>query len=215
MKQLKTVVTLLLLTALTFCLLTGCETEEDKIQKLSGTWYMTVSDSSDEATALLQSMSFYEEEIAFVDLDSLSYVQYVTLRPDKTYSFGYDIAGTKAQIRSFFTGAFDALYENRAELSALYDTDFKSMDPEQFRAYYADLYVENDFNALLNLFVEEAYAYDEMEAPWETGTYSIRDSRILCTVTGNTQQEYLDYSIENGTLTLTYLDGTEVYTRTP
>lgn len=213
MKKVKSILALVLVVALTACLFAGCESEADKIEKLAGTWTMVVDDTTDEALALLESSDFYEEEIALVDLTTLQYAQIVTFNIDKTYSFAFDVDGTKECVRQFLLSAFEDMYEGRASLSSTYEADFESMTEEEFRQFYAALYVVDDFDALIDKLTENAYTYDAMEEPWETGTYSIRGSKILCTITGETEAESLGYKIEDNELTLTYIDGVEVYTK--
>ena len=213
MKRVTSILAFVLVIALTACLFAGCESEAEKIEKLAGTWSMLADDTSDEARDLLENSDFYEEEIALADLNCLQYAQKVTFNIDKTYSFAYDVDGTKDCVREFYLNAFEAMYEGRATLSSVYEEDFESMTEEEFQQFYADLYVTDDFDALIDKLTENAYTYDAMEEPWETGTYSIKGSKILCTTTGESQAESLGYEIDGNQLTLTYIDGVEVYTR--
>lgn len=213
MKRVRNILVLLLIVSMTACLFAGCESEAEKIEKLAGNWYITIDDTPEEAQALLESLDFFEEEIALVDLHALQYAQVVKFNVDKTYSFALDAEGTKECVREFMQKAFEDMYADRTSLNALYEQDFGSMSEEEFGAFYAYLYEVEDLDTLLDRVANEGYDYDTLCEPWETGTYSIEGNRILCTITGEITEEYLGYKIEEGTLTLTYKDGVEVYSR--
>lgn len=213
MKRLTRVVLLLLAAAMTMGLLSACQSTQAKIEALSGTWTMVEADTEEQALALLENIDLYEEEIAHVDLTSLQYVQLVEFTTDKTYRFAYDVEGTKACVREFFTGAFDALYENRASLNETYALEFDAMTQEEFQQFYAELYDVADFATLMDEITEGAYDYEALGEDWETGTYDIVRDQILCTITGETEAESLGYSIDGDVLVLVYSNATETYTK--
>lgn len=200
----------ILMIAVLFC---GCESEEKKVASLAGTWYLTVSDSEATAQALLENVDFYPEEIACVDLTTLKSVKTVKFTEEKTYSFASDVDGTRTCTRAFFEAAFDAMYENRASLGQLYDVDFEPASKAEFRQFYADLYNTGDYAGLLDALADNSYDFEELAKPWEEGTYSIKGNIIAMTIVGESAADTLKYSIENDTLTLTYADGSEVYSR--
>jgi len=214
MKKMHRIVLLLLIVSLVACLFAGCETEEQKIEKLAGTWTMNVAGDEDQAMTLMENVDLYEEEIALVSsIDELQYVYTVTFTTGKSYNFAYDGAATKEHVRDFYVDVFDQIFESRAALNEIYEMEFDSMTKEGFLQFYADLYAYDSFDTLLEEFVNNAYDYDELEEPWETGTYNIKGDRINCTITGESEAEYITYELEDDVLTLTYTDGTEVYTR--
>lgn len=194
-------------------LLCGCESTQEKMEALSGTWYRVVQDTEEQAQLLLENIDLYEEEIALVDLTGLSYVRTVEFNMDNTYRFAYDVEGCKEYVRSFYLDCFAQLYEGRMALNETYGEDFSMMGEDAFRQFYADLYEYVDFDALIDAFVENAYDYEALSEDIETGTYNIKGEKINCTVTGETEEEYLVYSIENDVLTLTYSDAVEAYGR--
>ena len=200
----------ILMIAVLFC---GCESEEKKVASLAGTWYLTISDTETTAQALLENVDFYPEEIACVDLTTLTSVKTVKFTEEKTYSFDYDADSTRTCTRAFFEAAFDAMYENRASLGQLYDVDFEPTSKEEFRQFYADLYSTADYSGLLDALADNGYDFEELAKPWEEGTYSIKGNIIAMTIVGESAADTLKYSIENDTLTLTYADGVEVYSR--
>lgn len=213
MKKCTKILSLVMAALMIAALFCGCESEEKKIEALAGTWYMTTSDPESEAMTLLENFDFYAEEIACVDLTTLESVKIVKFTTEKTYLFAYDAAGTEACTRAFFEGAFDAMYENRASLSSLYDVDFESASKEEFLQFYADLYGAADYSELVDALVDNSYDFDALSEPWEEGTYSIEGGIIAMTILGESAAETLKYSIEGDTLTLTYADGVEVYSR--
>lgn len=213
MKIFSRIILLCLVVSMTLGLLTGCETTQEKIAALSGTWTMVVNDTEEEALELLKSIEMYEEEIALIDLTSLKYVQLVEFTTEKTYRFSFDAEATRACIREFFANAFDALYAGRSTLNEVYQTSFDEMTEEEFKEYYRLIYDVDSFETMLDVFADSAYDYEALAEDWETGTYNIRFNEIHCTITGETQAESLKYSINGGTLVLTYIDGVETYTR--
>lgn len=213
MKNFKKSLVLLLVAVMAIGLLCGCESTEEKMAALSGTWTMTIPDTAEQAQILLDNIELYPEEIALVDLNSLEQVKRVTFDMAGNYSFGYDVDGTMECVRQFYLGVFDALYEGRATLNAAYEQEFDNMSRDDFNQFYADLYNAGNYDALIDLFVENAYDADALAEPFETGTYTIKGKFIMCTITGETEAESLGYTLEGNTLTLLFADTQEVYTK--
>lgn len=208
--------TLTLALLILVCSLCGCSAllGGNKYEKLSGTWRATIQDSPDEARRFLEAIDAYEEEIAAADLYSLKYVKTVTFTEGKTYYYTFDTPGTIACVREFLDGYFHDLYEVRTTLNNAYGMDFTDMSQYDFFAFYADLYGYTYYEELLDDLSANIYHYDELEADGnETGTYTIDGKHIMCTITGTTKAEGMEYKIDGNTLTLTYVNGTEVYTR--
>ena len=187
---------------------------DGKTEPLVGTWQMIAQDSPEEADYLMDYMALYDEEKELVDPNSLNYTMVVSFTADGHYSFAYDADGNKACVREFYLGVMDALYEGRATLSEIYGTDLESMTREEFNSFYAeDVYSMDSYEALIDDLAESAYDYAKLSEPLETGTYELDGSLIVCTVTGETAAESMGYKIIGNTLTLTYSDGNEFYTR--
>ena len=184
-----------------------------KLDELVGTWTITMEDTEEEAMALLENIEAYDEEIALADLDSLEYVQVVKFYDDKSYSFGYDVDGTMACVRDYYDRFFDNLYNGRANLSGLYEVDIANLTRADFQQFYAELYGCADYEDMLDWFAQIAYDYEALEELWETGTFTISGDHIMCTITGTTKEEALGVEVDGNTLTLTYIDGVEVYTK--
>lgn len=206
---------LLVVLSLVLCagVLCSCQSNEERLAELAGTWTMRGDDSAEQAQALLESLEFYEEEIALVDLNSLDDVMTVTFDTEGNYAFAWDAQGIQQCLDEFYRGAFDAIYEGRTTLNEVYDYDFSAVTKEEFFQLYADLYSVSDFDALIDVFVESSYDYESLEEPMETGTFTIKGGDLMCTITGETEAEALGYKIEGDTLTLIYVNGREVYTR--
>lgn len=213
MKKTVNVLSLFLVIVMLAGMFAGCESQAQKLEKLAGTWVMTTDDTEEQAQIMLDGLDLYEEEIALVDLTSLDYVKVVEFGIDKTYRFSCDPDGTKVCVRTFLEGVFDALYENRTALNDVYGVEFDEISKTDFQQFYADLYTQADFDALIDHMVSNAYDYDSLAESLEVGTFSITGSKIMCTISGESTAEALGYKIDGDQLTLTYSNTVEVYTR--
>lgn len=208
MKHLK----LILILTLVMAMLCGCGggvSAED----LAGEWTMTVTSSEDDVVYLMDTMDLYEEERAFVDMGSMNDVLIATFGADGSYSFVYEVEANKACVRAFYEGVITALYDNRAELTGLYGEEVVDMTREEFDQFYAEVYGMTDMATLMDELVEYAYDYDVMAEPIEVGTFKIVGSNLMCTIEGETEVGSIGFKLDGDTLTLTYSDGEEVYTR--
>lgn len=208
MKHIKSIVAVLLVAVL----LCGCGASI-KAGDLAGKWTMREQSPQDEATYLLDVIDLYTEERALVDLDSLDYVLAVEFSEDGSYSFYYDVEANKECVREFYTGVMDVLYENRAIIGELYETDMGAMTRDEFNQFYVDLYAVASYEFLMDSFVDYAYDYDALAEPLETGTYKIVGDSLLCTITGETEASSIGCELEGDSLKLIYVDGEENYTR--
>ena len=187
---------------------------DGKTEPLVGTWQMIAQDSPEEAAYLMDYMALYDEEKELVDPSILNYAMVAEFTAEGSYSFAYDVEGTKDCVAEFYRGVMDALYEGRAGLSELYGTDLESMTQEEFNEFYAvDIYGMDSFEALIAELAETAYDYAVLEEPLETGTYKVVGFNIMCTVEGETEAEGIGFAFEGENLKLTYSDGEELYTR--
>ena len=211
MKKARILLTLALVLALLGCLC-ACDSTE-KMEALAGTYTMTAVDSEAQFMEFMESIEAYDEEIALADKNSLKFVKLVTFDAKGNYSFADDVAGNKKCLREFYEGYFAALYAGRTTLNTVYETTFDNMTEAEFQQYYAEIYNCSNYAALLDTLVENAYDWEAKEAPWETGKYKIRDNRIYFTMTGDSDAEYISYTLKGDTLTLTYSNAEEVYTR--
>lgn len=208
MKNIKIILAL----TLALVLLTGCGggvTAED----LAGEWTMTVTSTEDDVIYLMDSMDLYEEERAFVDMSSMNDVLIATFGADGSYSFVYEVEANKACVRAFYEGVITALFDNRAELTALYGEEVADMTREEFDQFYAEVYGMTDMATLVDELVEYAYDYEALAEPIEVGTFKIVGSNLMCTIEGETEVGSIGFKLDGDTLTLTYSDGEEVYTR--
>lgn len=204
-----------LLLAVTFF---GCDTTQQKIEALTGVYTATVADTEEQAKMLVENVDFYEEEIALLDMTSLECVKLVEFQADKTYRFSFDVDGTMECVRDFYLRAFENLYEGRTALNAVYSdwgVTFDDMTNDEFQAFYAELYEQTDFEALIDAFVETSYDTDKLGEDTETGTYDIVGNRIMCTIDGETEAEGMLYNLSGDSLKLTYSNAVENYTRKP
>lgn len=194
--------------------LTGCSGL--KMEDVVGVWETTLPDTEVQAEALLLNVEAYEEEIALADLTSLEYVKVAEFREDELYEFRVDAEGTKVCVRSFFEGYFDALYQGRTTLNEAYGTTFDEMTEEEFKQFYVDLYGCESFDAMLDIFTENAYDYVALEEPLDKGIFSLKGDRIDCVSLGDGESGDIEVVIsgDNGEhMMLTYSDGVENYDR--
>lgn len=217
MKKISKLILLVLAAAMLVGMISGCETMESKMQAkieaLAGKWTLVEQESEEQAQILLENIDAYEEEIALADLSSLSYVRLVEFDTEKNYRFAFDVEGTKACVRAFYAGYFEALYAGRASLNDAYGMEFDTMTEEEFQQFFAEVYGYDEFEPMLDYFAEVAYDYDSLGEDLETGTFTIVGDDIMCTITGETEAESLGYTLEGDVLTLTYADAVEVYSR--
>lgn len=183
-----------------------------QIEKLAGTYVTEKQFEAADVEDLLTDFDFYPEEIALVELDTLSMPKYAEFREDKTYTFYYDTDTFKANVEALFRQAFGAMYDGRSQLSAVYEVDMDAMTEEEFQAFYAELYSQESFDALVLALTEESFDYSVLAQDTENGTFTIENEQILCTIMGHSTAEGMGYKLEGETLTLTYSNDVEVYT---
>ena len=87
------------------------------------------------------------------------------------------------------------------------------MSQAEFRLYFANLYGFTDYIEMLDSFSQSAYDYEALEEPYETGSYDVDGDQILTVIAGEYTEEAMGAALEDGVLTLTYIDGVEVYTK--
>ena len=183
-----------------------------QIDKLAGTYVTEEQFDAADVEELLADYDFYTEEIALVDLDGLSISKYVQFTEDKTYTFYYDVDTFKAHVEDMFRDAFADMYAGRDQLSAVYEMDMTAMTEAEFQTFYAELYSQESFDALVSVMTEDAYNYSVLEDDTEVGTFTIDDGKILCTIQGTYTAESMGYELKDGTLTLHFSNKDEVYT---
>ena len=184
----------------------------NKMDALCGVWEMSYEQDAETGKNLLENVEFYEEEIAMIDTSGLELLMTVEFTQSKTYCYTYDVAACKQNIRQFFADALHTVYNGRANLTDVYGYETINMTEEEFQMFYAELFSLGSYDALLDYFVENCIDYSAL-VNFDTGTFRLKGSKILCTATGSTQEEEMSFSISGNTLTLVYIDGTEVYTK--
>lgn len=184
----------------------------DKIDQLAGV-YTTLEDNTDGVQDLLSLIDLSQEELALTGGVELKIVKLVEFNQNRDYRFSYDAEQSKQQVRAMYADALDAIYQGRATLTALYGDEITTVTQEEFQQLYAELYSLTSYDELLDAFADNAFDYDALSEDYETGTYTIEGKKILCTITGESKAEYLEYKLDGDTLTLTYSDMVETYTR--
>lgn len=184
-----------------------------KIEKLAGTYVTEDYIGAKDVEELLTGYDFYSEEIALIDRNTLCAPRYVRFTADKTYSFYYDADGFRSNVEAFLCQAFASMYARRDQLAGLYDVDFSAMTEAEFQNYYASLYSTASFDDLITALADDAYDYNYIALDMENGTFTIEEDKILCTISGQTNAEAMGYKLSGDTLTLTFTNSVQTYTR--
>lgn len=181
----------------------------DYSEALVGTWVCRVVDTDENKNVLMENMELYEEEIALVDT-TLYTAKTVTFNADMTYSFSEDVQGVKDYLKEFYEGMFQDLYEGRLSLSKCYEVDISLLPEEEFYQFYADLYMAEDYDALITKLVDNTYDYENFKIT-EQGSYKVSSKMISFDAEGTENDGNVTYSVKDGKLTIEYSDATEVY----
>lgn len=182
-----------------------------KISKLAGNYVTMEPLEADMVERMLTNFDFYPEEIALIDLESQTVPKCMEFRDNKSVVSYYDADAFRSDVERFFRQAFENLYANRDALSSLYNADFSAMTQAEFETYYATLYSKSTFDELVTFLAADAYNYNELTS--STGTFTIEDDKIVCKFINPFSTSVMGYDLSGNTLTLTYSDGAEVYTR--
>lgn len=212
----------LVLAALMALSLCGCGESATSILKkeIVGTWVQDSPYTVDEAKDLLESYSFYEEEMAYTDLTHMKWVHTATFTADGKYSFSYDYDMTEQAYREFFDELIEGIYEN-LEQPDLYDVygltkaDFAGLD--DFREFYAtQVFSFDSYAAYIDAMVEhimtEAYDF-AAKTDYDHGTYTVTSKGLEVKEAGDTTSYLMPAKIDGNTLTLTFEEGNEIFTR--
>lgn len=210
-------ITALVLALVMLLALSACGTSQT-LEALTSTRWSTIEYlTEDEAMEFLEAMDFYESEIALADLNSIGAVKTLEFTAEKTYRFAYDVELTKERTRAYLDGFISTLAANRDQLTGDYNeafgVDVAAMTEEEFKTFYAELFGSADYDELLDYLTACFYNYDVLGEDLETGTFTLTSDKINCTTAGETEEEYLEYALTDTTLTLTYSDAVEVYTK--
>lgn len=206
----KKVISLALVLVLLTAALCGCESEEERKEALMGTWTMEVQATEKETMIRLENIDLYEEEILLVKDIPLTYVEEAEFEYSR-YRIGFAVEETKACTREFYRAMVDTLYKNRVMLNGIYQQEFDQMSEAEFKQYYANMYNQETYEDMINYFADIAFQYDNV---FDSGSYSIKGKRLqIVRDDVNEESGDLDYKIEGNTLTLSYSDSVNVYTR--
>jgi len=210
MQRIKKQILFLLALAMILCLFAGCD-QTQRLEALTGSWYTVRSVDAETIESVLLQIDLYEPELALIKEPTLSYCQKAEFRADQTYTFSCDAAASQPFFRSFFLDVFQQLFEGRDALSELYGQDFQSMSQDAFFSYYAQLYMQEDFEALLDYLTADAVLIgDEL---MESGSFTLRSEELICTDEAGKVKAIRYLTEESGALVLTYHNGSERYTR--
>lgn len=210
----KRILTLGLAVLMLTCLC-ACGSDSDKAGDVLGQWETVVYYESDSVEQLLLTMELYEEEIALMDTAGVGFIDVITFREDGTYSMSCDITGTTALVEEYYRDSMLKLYNNRDTLEDIYYAGFPSMSQDGFFQFYAGMYGQESYDALIDLFVSCTVDQEALGESAENGTYQIIDNRIYFTMDGaeDAEAEYVSFVMDSNTLILSFEDGKICYTR--
>lgn len=193
--------------------LCACGSDADAAGDILGQWETVVYYESDSVEQLLLTMELYEEEIALMDTAGVGFVDVVAFNEDGTYSMYCDINSSVAKAEEYYRTAMVKFYDNRETLEDIYCAGFPSMSQEGFFQYYAGMYGQDNYDALIDLFVSCTIDKDALSETAENGTYEIINNRIYFTVEGAEEAEYVTFAMDSNNLILSFDDGKIHYTR--
>ena len=206
----KKVISLALVLVLLTTMLCGCESEEDRKEALMGVWTMEVQATEEETMTRLENIELYEEELILAEGISLTYVEQIEFEYSR-YRIGFAVEETKEYVREFYRNIIEKFYENRTMLNAVYQQDFGPMTEAEFKQFYAAMYSQETYEDMIDYFADIAFVYEET---FDSGSYSIKGKRLQIVRDDKTEESGdLDYKIEGNTLTLSYSDSIDIYTR--
>lgn len=188
-------------------------TSSKKADKLIGTYVYNETIPADTVESVLTNNDFYPEEIAMIDPSSLSIPKYVEFHSGKSYTFYYDVDAYRSNVKNFFRTAFARLYANRSQLSGIYGVDLSVMSEYEFQEFYASLYSCSYFEELLDTLTNNSWDFDSLAQDIEVGSFTIEGDKIAVTISGQYTAETIGYKLSGDSLTLTYTNGVENYTR--
>ncbi len=182
-----------------------------------GVWEGEIKGTDKTRTNLLNNISLSDKEIELCKRIEFKYVKVHEYDDNGTYKVYYDIEKLKDNVKTFYDRVQGVLYANRKSLHDYYLKNYKvkikDMSRKEFDAAIAKLYGQKNYKEMLEYFADIAYDYENIK-DIESGTYSMRKEQIYVTVDGEKNEEAIGYKVENKvTLTLEYLDVTEIYTR--
>jgi len=202
----------LLLVALLVFGMTACGTSA--YDSLAGTWTNEDPVDEDDIPEILNDLGFFESEIEIAkDMDGFCFVDYIELGADKSYEMGTDKKATKKSIKAWIEALYEEFYDNRDKLADYegYFNDCASV--EEFKEAYVYACFDNydSFDELMTAYVDHVWDIYSLET--ETGTYTAGSTKIGFKIDGEKDYEYVEYTLKNDTLKVTYSDSKVTYER--
>lgn len=182
-----------------------------------GVWETEMKCTEKTRMSLLNNISLSDKEIELCKWIEFQYVKIHEYDDNGTYKVYYDIEKMKENLKDYYDKVHSVLYANRKSLHDYYLKNYKikikDMSRNEFYNAVAKLYKQENYQKMLEYFVDIAYDYENIKNI-ESGTYTMRKDKIYVTVEGENLEQSIGYTVKNkDTLTLEYLDSTETYTR--
>lgn len=178
---------------------------------LAHKWVMIDNYTEDGARENLEAFGFYENEVALADLTCIGAVRYLTFGSDGTYSFIYDEEETHEKLVAYYDSFITNLYNNKDKLVDDYTAEVidELSDEETFKEFYAYMFSCETYEALLDALADDTFDFTDTT---EQGTYKLAGKTVVLYENGGSDGATIGVALEGNTLTITYTDGTEVYT---
>jgi len=182
-----------------------------------GVWETEIKGTEKTRMNLLNNISLSDKEIDLCKWIEFKYVKIHEYNDNGTYKVYYDIEKMKENLKDYYDNVHSVLYANRKSLHDYYLKNYKikikDMSRNEFYNAVAKLYKQENYQKMLEYFVDIAYDYEDIKNI-ESGTYTMRKEDIYVTVEGENLQQSIGYTVKNkDTLILEYSDSTETYTR--
>lgn len=190
--------------------------EDPSQEELLGLWEIVEYRPDESVHSLLESIDFYEEEIALIDLSSLAFQRTLILTENNRYYMGYDPEDSVQYAQVFFESVFEDLYTERKTLEAVYDIDLASMDKDTFLDFYAEMYEADSFDILVANWIDNLFYYTDDEyafAYLDEGTYSIDSNRLHLQSDTDSESFNVSFKLDSNYLYLSDPNTQRTYTK--
>lgn len=168
------------------------------------------------AEEFLAGLDLTPTEIARADLNGLALLRTAEFSAKGGYRFGCHAEGTQMLARQYLDNLFTALAADPAPLAPLYDeayrVDMASMTAEECKAFYAEIFGCQDYDALLEHLSAALFDYDALARQGESGHFDRRGDRLFLTDEAGGDLGYVEFVLTENSLTLYFGQTVREYT---
>jgi hypothetical protein len=179
------------------------------------TWQRVDYLPAETAVSFLTGLDLTPGEISMADADSLPIVRELTFTEDGSCRYGCSSEETRPLVHEYLNGLFTALAANPAALAGEYDdafgVDMASMDADACKAFYAEIFGCEDYEALLDHLTDALFDYEALDAAGETRQFTRRGGKLFFTDSDGADLGCVDFTLTENGLTLDYGNTVEEY----